>query len=120
MIRLRALLLTTFSAAALNFAPLALGQMGDAAESAPDFEQHAVIQRLDPASGQVFAGGQHYDIDSQTRIWIDDRPASRAELRPDMIGLRMGFSAYEDENRYPITEMHIFASEGRGSAAGEQ
>lgn len=81
---------------------------------APAFEYYTVIQSLDPVTGIILAGGVSYHLQAQTRIWIDDRSATRAELTADMIGLRIGLDAYEDQSRRVITMIHVLKGEGRG------
>jgi hypothetical protein len=87
-------------------------------EVAPPFEHYTVIQRLNPASGVLFADGRNYYLQPETRIWIGDKVATRAELSPDMLGLRIGLDAYEHESRYLITMLHILKSENENPTTG--
>ena len=91
-------------------------EVRDEAQQVPAFEYHTVIERLDPASGVVFAGGRNYHLRPDTLVWINNRPAKQAELSPDMIGLRIGLDAYEHESRNLITRMQVLENEGRANS----
>ena len=96
-------------------------EVRDEAQQAPAFEYHAVIERLDPASGVMFAGGRNYHLRPDTLVWINNRPAKQAELSPNMIGLRIGLDAYEHESRNLITRIQVLENEGRASSvAGDK
>lgn len=91
-------------------------QQSDEEAIPPQFEHYTTIQRLDPASSTVFADGRRYYLQPNTRIWIDDEPATRAELKPDMIGLRVGIDTYEHHDRNLVTKIQVFEREGRFAA----
>ncbi|WP_418648731.1 hypothetical protein ACNQFN_10310 [Thauera butanivorans] len=92
-------------------------QQSDEEAGVPPFEHYTVIQRLDPASGVLFADGRNYYLQPETRIWIGSKEATRAELSPDMIGMNIGLDAYEHESRYLITMLHILKDENESPAA---
>ena len=112
----RTILLGGLTAALISLSHGALAQELREDEHVPAFEYHAVIQRLDPASGVVFAGGRNYHLQPDSRVWINNRPAKQAELSPDMIGLRIGLDAYEHESRNLITRMQVLENEGRANS----
>ncbi|WP_341645051.1 hypothetical protein [Thauera sp. SDU_THAU2] len=93
-------------------------QQSDEETGAPPFEHYTVIQRLDPASGVLFADSRNYYLQPETRIWIGDKEATRAELSPNMLGLRIGLDAYEHESRYLITMLHVLINEDESLTAG--
>lgn len=114
----RSLLLGGLAAALITLSPAIHAQAFDEdAEAPPPFEHYTVIQRLDPASGVLFADGRNYYLQPQTRIWIGDKEATRAELSPNMLGLRIGLDAYEDESRYLITMLHVLQDEDESARA---
>ncbi len=106
----RSFLLHSLAAALIVASYGARAQQADEVSEAPAFEHYTVIQRLDPATGVVFADGRNYYLQPYTRIWINNRVAKQAELSPDMIGLRIGLDAYEDESRYLITMIQILTN----------
>ena len=110
----------SITAAALLFGnPLGVhAQQDDEEVQAPDFEYYTTIQRIDPASGEIFAGGAHYHLRPNAKIWIDNKLSKRGELRADMIGFKAGINAYEHHDRNLITQIHVFKEDSRdGSRA---
>lgn len=104
-------LLRNLAAALIAASCSAYAQQVDETSEAPAFEQYSVIQRLDPASGVLFADGRNYHLQAETRIWIDGKEASRTELHSDMIGREIGIDAYEHESRYIVTMLHVLPNE---------
>lgn len=78
----------------------------------PAFEHYTIAQRIDPASGVVFADGRNYYLQASSRIWIGDKEATRNDLTPIMLGSRIGLDAYEDGSRYLITKLQVLTKNG--------
>lgn len=88
------------------------------AEGVPDFEYHAVIQRLDPTTWTIFADGQQFELMPNAQVWIDDEAVSRDQLSGDMIGLKIGFSPQFDNKHPQIHRLRVFRAQGRLSGSG--
>lgn len=116
--KFRSLLLGGLAAALVTMSAGIHAQQAEEEAGPPPFEHYTVIQRLDPASGVLFADGRNYYLQQETRIWVGNTRVSRADLSPNMNGIRIGLDAYEHESRYLITGLHIMMSENESVPTG--